>query len=254
MVVVENGPGNVEFYPFQDVAQAEESYDSLFDSKPRVLLDATGRENRCGGWNPFALSTIRRRVAEAATEANQKDAGKTCPCYLPNTAFKTPDGNLLLAQNLKQGDTVLAADGTTSSAIAVKHHPRQKYKLVELITNQGSFKASADHRIVVAENNLVSSCVTRPSGEVTEGDKVFVGSYVRSLARVKHSEERTELVEVTFEPDGNIEAFLVPTWGMQTRREPTPHQVGSGTLQLMQILPPASEVDLLLAMPTHYDE
>lgn len=223
MVVLENGPGNVDFYPFETEVQAKHLYNSLFDSKPRILIDPAGQEHDCGGWNPLALRTIRHRVAEANRSsvrhhADVPDQAKTCPCFLPNTAFKAPGDTLRLAKSIQEGDSVLVADGTTAFAVKVTHHPRQKYKLVELVTNRGSIKVSADHRIVLAVGD--DSSATCRADQAQVGDKVLVGEWVRSLTRVTPSEEATELVEITFEPDGNVEAFLVPMWGMQTRGEP----------------------------------
>merc|ERR1712079_446707 len=65
MVVLENGVGKVLFFPFDSYVKAENFFNSLFASKPRVLLDAEWEEQCSGGWNKFAVDTIRNRVNEA---------------------------------------------------------------------------------------------------------------------------------------------------------------------------------------------
>lgn len=65
MVVTEEGSGNVCFYPFTNELNAIQFYESLFGSRPRILFDPAANELRSGGWNLFALSTIRTRVMKS---------------------------------------------------------------------------------------------------------------------------------------------------------------------------------------------
>lgn len=249
LLVTEEGWNNVVFYQFDREKEARDALGRL--TMPRVLYDRFRSEVSSGG-HPLGCRTIRHCVAEKNRSSDRHhadvpDQAKTCPCFLPNTAFKAPGDKLRLAKSIQEGDSVLVADGTTAVAVKVTHHPCQKYKLVELVTNQGSIKVSANHRIVMAVGNGLSA--THRADQVHKGDKVLVGKWVRSLTRVTPSEERTELVEITFEPDGNVEAFLVPMWGMHTRGEPPAPRNCDPQLMLM-----ISQEELLRAMPTCYED
>jgi len=248
MVVTEEGAGNVVFYPFASEVEASRFYESLFSSRPRILFDPAANELRTGGWNPFALSTIRTRVASnrCGVPADLREPAThtySCPCYLPDTGFPTPDGKLVLAKHIKEGDKVVDAGGKVVSVLFVRHHPRQKRELVQLGTNRGNLKVSADHRIVVPSED--NNTVTRRASELHVGDQVFMGSLVRTLTRAGPPiEEGTELFEVTFFPDSGVEAFVVPTCGMRTRGEPIS----------AELLKRFSESDLLQAVPIQYND
>lgn len=49
---------------------------------------------------------------------------------------------------------------------------------------------------------------------------MFVGSKPQSLLNVSDKKQRTDLYQVTFDPDGAVEMIPVPSWGMQTLGEP----------------------------------
>jgi len=59
-VATEEGPGNIQVYKFQHESNARIYLDGLFVA--RILINQKGKEVGRGGWNPWALTTIRRRV------------------------------------------------------------------------------------------------------------------------------------------------------------------------------------------------
>ena len=61
MVITEEGPGNVQYYSFDQEGRAWEYFHrgcSVFLF--RIIYDEKGNERACGGWNGWALDTIRR--------------------------------------------------------------------------------------------------------------------------------------------------------------------------------------------------
>jgi hypothetical protein len=130
--------------------------------------------------------------------------------------------------------------------VAVKHHPRDKYPITEVITTQASLKVSRSHRSEVGGNDDAHS------GDLCEGDSVFVGSRKRAIRRVNHIEdEATELFEVTVRPDGSFDILVIPKWGL--------HTCSSESLPLDQdFAPPMSRHDThglrMDAMPQVLDE
>ena len=59
MVLTEEGWGNVVFYPFESQEGAHRFFYELRASRPKSLLNTEGQEQLTGGWNSFALPTLR---------------------------------------------------------------------------------------------------------------------------------------------------------------------------------------------------
>jgi hypothetical protein len=157
-------------------------------------------------------------------------------CYLPhNTAFKKSDGQLVLAEHVRQGDQLRMWGGTVVTVVEMGRHMRQEeypYALVHLSTNQGSFKLSAGCRIEVVGQRSE----TLRANMLRTGDRVTVGTEVRSLTKVQHYKERAELIWLRFEPDVSVETFYITNWGLQTKGE-QPNSAGNGNFSWVSIVP-----------------
>ena len=95
-------------------------------------------------------------------------------CFLSNTAFRTPDGSFRAVQHLGIGDEVRL---TTEQLARITHAtklPRTIQDLVELVTNQGCLRVSANHRIVTTRG-------PRKAKELQVDDKVLVAICVLIL-------------------------------------------------------------------------
>lgn len=174
-------------------------------------------------------------------------------CFLPDTGFKHRDGSLQLVQNLRLGSRVVLCNGSEAMvASSPRRHERQKQHLVELITNQARLKVSADHRSikVTPDGTGTETCLAR---DLKRGDVVIVGSCRRELTKVILSTESTELYEVAFIPDGPIEAYSIPTYGILTRGSSLCAQHGIG-IQILDMLGTYTEDDLKAAMPATYED
>lgn len=163
-----------------------------------------------------------------------------------------------MAQNLRQDDIVFESFQDSKTQVRIAHlqlHSKKHANVVELTTGQGSIKVSATHRVEVAgaSEEFDTTLLAR---DLLEGvHKVMVGRRPQLLTKVRPFTEKTELVEIGFDPDVPVEAFIAPAWGIQTRgvqmNEELPSQIGN---QLMQLLPQVSEEDLIRAMPTEYED
>lgn len=186
---------------------------------------------------PIKDELVQEFTAEK-TEAACAEGGTNC--FLPRTAFKCTSGNLLLVDNLQEGQQVLAADGSPALVRRVLRHEHQKYHIVELVTRLGSFKVSACHRIpLVGQDEALS--VEKRAGELIAGEQVRMGTRGLRLTKVTHLQMWTELFSVCFDQDQSVEAFIAPHLGMQTK--------GAG-IDLSQF----SEEDLYQAMPLRYED
>ena len=65
MVLTEEGWGNVVFYMCESEAQAYRFFYNLRVSRPKVLFDPSGEEKESGGWNQYALPTIRSQYGNS---------------------------------------------------------------------------------------------------------------------------------------------------------------------------------------------
>merc|ERR1712173_476707 len=87
------------------------------------------------GAGSFQIVCQQRTVA-SSSGLTAADANQSRLCYLPGTAFKSPDGKLVLAENLRLGDSVSLQDGSNATIAWVQKFERdEKRKLVEVITS-----------------------------------------------------------------------------------------------------------------------
>jgi len=185
----------------------------------------------CSGWIHKSLEIANARIPRSSISDN--DVGSNC--FLPNTAFRTPAGFLVLAKCLKEGDFVEGINGEALKVIQSKRTGSSDLKqtLVRLTTAQGNIDVAAGHRVkILCEGNPVA----RIASQLSVNDFVYVGSLPRALTKVGQYEKRTELFEIGFYPDYPVESFVVPEHCVQT----------FGDLSL--------EDQLKAAMPTFYEE
>ena len=88
MVLMEEGWGNVVFYPFQLEDQAALFWDMVQrdrPSRPRIMFGPDGGEVCSGGWNPLALPTIRSRHQGSVSMCCANTLGASCACISGKT-------------------------------------------------------------------------------------------------------------------------------------------------------------------------
>jgi len=213
---------------------------------------------------------LRSSTVGGALSSSQEEAeGCSLPikCYLPGTAFKNPEGDAQLVENLKQGQAVVLTNKTEARVTSVSQHPWRKRApndIRTLVTSQGSFEVSASHRIAVPGGEKLAC-------DLEIGDRVFVGSKEQQLLNVCPKKVRTPLYEVSFNPDGIVEAFPVARWGIHTSggpplQEPSSSSTENGTpatasgsqsgLHLLHLVGLANVTDTQLqgAIPDHYED
>merc|ERR1711920_145053 len=103
-------------------------------------------------------------------------------------------------------------------------------------------RISANHRIETLSGPRVAK-------ELRLGDQVAVGKRIRALTRVRHYEEGAELFDIRFNPDGPIQAYVLPNYGIQVHGAAPPDP-----LNLVQLLKQVSADELMAALPQQYED
>uniref|UniRef100_A0A7S1RMK8 Hint domain-containing protein n=1 Tax=Alexandrium catenella TaxID=2925 RepID=A0A7S1RMK8_ALECA len=214
MVLTENGPGNVIFYPFESEARAAAFYDSFFMSKPRILIDPTMEESRSGGLNPAALFTLRKRVAEASAEMVSSDTAQSLTsiegprCFVPGTLLSSPSGLLVPVERLGTGYRIRSSKGNDLCVMRCVVHwasDQEPAQLVEIAAGPAAITVTASHRILTQGGISVQAADLRKGHIVLiSGDTPATVTHVRAFA------EPLDVYELTFTPDEAIEAFVQP--------------------------------------------
>jgi len=145
-------------------------------------------------------------------------------------------------QDLVAGDCVVLTRGGMAQVGLPERSERARQHLIELVTNQGNLKLSADHRVVVETPGGRTS--SRAACELLVGDNIRVGTELRPLTRVTRSVERVELFKIRLQHEGIVEAFVMPNYGI--------HVYGSEPA-LMELFGGISEVVVQAAMPPLYE-
>jgi len=239
----------------------EEGYLVILNQASAPLFLSLG-ENR-GHKTVFAVEVHRRggkacpkpekitcKLLEQSSSDPQSAMGTDrSKCYLPNTAFRSPDGQLHLVNKMTLGSEVRLESGGTARVICLRLHEKKKHDLVELTTHQAKLKVSETHRIPVFSESHDSEVDVRAAKELHVGEYVKVNTKRRPLTKVELVKESTELFEVSFFPDGNVEAIPVPSWGIQTRgRAISFEEVSPQDLATWEI----TEAELCEAEPSTY--
>eukprot|EP00419_Tripos_fusus_P064562 CAMPEP_0172922560 /NCGR_PEP_ID=MMETSP1075-20121228/208065_1 /TAXON_ID=2916 /ORGANISM="Ceratium fusus, Strain PA161109" /LENGTH=275 /DNA_ID=CAMNT_0013782895 /DNA_START=14 /DNA_END=838 /DNA_ORIENTATION=+ len=187
---------------------------SLSASKPQTDVDS--HSDRSWLLSSAGMACIPAGNGTITYEHTSESNAESTKCYLVNTGFRGPDRNVVLVQNLQEGSTVLLSDERVARVTMVKEFPRMKkrpYDLCVFGTSQGTFEISANHRIATPNGAKLAR-------DLVVGNQVIVGSKVQPLLTVSQKKAAIALYQVSFSPDGNVEAFSIPKFGIQTLGEP----------------------------------
>jgi hypothetical protein len=170
---------------------------------------------------------LPRRFSDSSSSTTSDNPGSsgslnTCEprCYLPNTAFKCPSGELILVQDIKQDQELVAFNSDSMSIITrvVKvtkypKHTRHPFTIVIIKTAQGSFLLSESHCVPVKINEQV---VSRQASELTSGEFVQVGSKWLPVLNKLEQRKKLDLFMITTANPCALEAFPIPVYGLHT--------------------------------------
>ena len=94
-------------------------------------------------------------------------------CFLPEPAFKRPDGSMIRAAELRKfGDELIGPGGAIVRVLQVQKHQAVERDIVCLQTSQSTFRITSDHPL------LVAGCDLKP---VPQEARVLVSSFFRAL-------------------------------------------------------------------------
>jgi len=141
-------------------------------------------------------------------------------CFLPRTSFRTAQGTRVTAAGLRRdgGDVILGPRGKVK-VLKVTRHPPQDRDIVSLKTQKMSypFQIGADHRVEVSSEKR-SAPRRLTAKELQESvqantDNFFLhdaGEEPQLILTASVKLESTEMIEITFENDDPIFAWLLP--------------------------------------------
>lgn len=138
-------------------------------------------------------------------------------CFLPRTRFLRPSRQHITAAELRGNgmDSVLGPGDCEVKVIKVTKHAAEARTMVSIQTKSAShrFTVTGDHLLIVegaaSKHQEVSA---RDLVELGAGrlPRVFDGQHFQDIVAVKQCVMTTEVVEITFENDGVVLAWLLP--------------------------------------------
>jgi len=140
-------------------------------------------------------------------------------CFLSRTAFLRPDFSPVRAAQLRSCDGVLGPDGCVVHVTHASPRPRGPLSLVTLSTGDSELTVTADHRVTVRGPSGEPSDVAAGKLQVLQ---VFDGRRFRPVVGIAHHQEECHVVEVCFEGDERVLAWLPPAG----RRRPATLDLG----------------------------
>merc|ERR1712096_69348 len=89
----------------------------------------------------------------------------------------------------------------------IEVHPAEDREVVELHAGDASLTVTGSHRVMVQRNGAQETAYAE---DLKSGDSVLCVGAVRELDVVRKFTMNTEVVEIVFDPDDAVEAFLLP--------------------------------------------
>mmetsp|Transcript_92063 Transcript_92063/g.159756 ORF Transcript_92063/g.159756 Transcript_92063/m.159756 type:complete len:824 (-) Transcript_92063:116-2587(-) len=148
--------------------------------------------------------------------AVEAPAGPGQRCFLPQTLVQTPLQSFVQVSSLEVGHRILSAKGNTLVVLRAINHEEQYIQLVELQAGPATLVVTADHRV------MVQSAKGRPTAKLA-GKLEFPAQVIcnNGEAQELHSVKKflgwTNFVELLFNPDEAVSAFLPPQLTILTK-------------------------------------
>mmetsp|Transcript_129260 Transcript_129260/g.326280 ORF Transcript_129260/g.326280 Transcript_129260/m.326280 type:complete len:401 (+) Transcript_129260:31-1233(+) len=138
-------------------------------------------------------------------------------CYVPMTMFWTSSSTTIEVTHLKPGDKVLDFQGQVLHVAGVQVHDEAQRNMVQLKTRTTSITVTGDHRVLIPGPD--GSFAEKLAGDLKTGELVFCAEKPVPLEKVAAHWCSTKVVEVRFEPDHPVQAFIAPKWCLLTKGE-----------------------------------
>jgi len=187
----------------------------------QIAGDANSRVPVCDTplFSPCACSvssTIPSNHGSVASQASAPPKTTLARCYVSRTSFCKPDGGRIAAAELKSGDIVLGPSGNEVRVLrSVRLQPNQERDFICFTTENMPypFQITADHRLPISRSRseeaspLLAAGLLQPHAEFY----LFDGTGERrKVVQPVRKTETEEVVEVTFEEDEPVLAWVLP--------------------------------------------
>lgn len=128
--------------------------------------------------------------------------------------LKTLSHHLVPVQCLELHAQVCSCTGYPLRVMMIKVHPEMVQQVVELRAGDGSLTVTGSHRVMVMRSGAQQ---TAYADELQPGDLVLCTGGSRELEVARKYTMKTEIVEIVFDPDDAVEAFLLPASTILTK-------------------------------------
>jgi hypothetical protein len=135
-------------------------------------------------------------------------------CFIKDTLLKTLNNQLVPAQQLQLYAQVCSSEGQALRVRGIEVHLPEEREIVELRAGEASLTVTGSHRVMVQHNGEVKTSFAEM---LQEGDEVVCMGGAHRLDVVRKYTRCVEVVEIVFDPDDPVEAFLLPPTSILTK-------------------------------------
>jgi len=149
-----------------------------------------------------------RSEAESQASVSWVSVAQTSPqCFLPRTVFQQPDGRSIRAANLcLAGGEVIRGLGQRNVFVQrAVTHPAKMRKFVCIHTDTSMLEVTEDHRLMVRGPDGNPTDIEARNVRATE---IFDGQEFHVVQRVAHTDKYSEVIEINFQDDAPVLAWL----------------------------------------------
>jgi len=140
-------------------------------------------------------------------------------CFLPETLFPSANQSYVPAESI-EGARIVAADGETILQVKyAKTHPFCHWLLLELVTERASIIVTPSARIMAlpSQARTSQSPVAVLAETLSPGDQICCTLGPQKVTHIQPHTLWTEVVEIEFYPDNEVEAFIPPKQKILTK-------------------------------------
>jgi hypothetical protein len=121
---------------------------------------------------------------------------------------------LVPAQNVQLHSLICSSDGKALRVRGIQVHRAEEREIVELHAGEASLRITDSHRVMVQRNGQQE---TANAEVLQEGDEVLCLGGAHKLDVVRKYRRCIRVVEIIFDPDDPVEAFLLPPTTILTK-------------------------------------
>lgn len=135
-------------------------------------------------------------------------------CYVFGTLLKDSNGKWVPVDQMQEQGTICGESGSPIRISKLVKYEEEPQDLVCLQTGDASLTVTASHRIMIMRGGHK---VPAPAKSLQIGDDIVCKQGNQKLTKIERTKESVPVVEITFCPDEDVEAFQRPPDVILTR-------------------------------------